>query len=327
MKGGIFPLMFGRILMDQRVKITPRRILCKFVTFNILSVFQYLNVNGQRAWQLPLRHVSEPQRALTQTSTFSKGARDNETRCELLGSLCNCNQFGVFVATAFTTFWCAPLALPWMARTTQATSCGERLHFWLSNRKRANVSFFSLLAELNPKPQCIERVYRLLLGRGRKCSFLAKSLRSPLSPPEGSVRPPIRDVSPLLLFWTQTVKIMLHVGWVVAFCMKCDLSPTEELSDVSLTSDHEKTDDVIATRVAQPRLSFFLHIIEGDRACHRDPSMCNSESQREECATACHQVVLARQDFLPLEQQPRHLDTTGYTGATCLQTLWYLVRY
>lgn len=71
-----------------------------------------------------------PQQALHTNNHFQKGAHYYETRYKFFGSLCNCNQFGVFVATALTAFLvCAPCAvvdgLPWTV-STRTTSCGER---------------------------------------------------------------------------------------------------------------------------------------------------------------------------------------------------------
>lgn len=57
---------------------------------------------------------------------------------------------------------------------------------------------------------------------------------------------------------------------VVVLCQKCVPSFTEELPGVLPTSDHEKTDDVIATRVAQPRLCHSGAHLQVDRACQHD---------------------------------------------------------
>lgn len=71
-------------------------------------------------------------------------------------------------------FRCAALALWQRVWTVPArtTSCGERLHCGLSDRKQTTVRtvrFFSALRS-KLKPQCIERVYLLLLAKSPRQS-------------------------------------------------------------------------------------------------------------------------------------------------------------
>lgn len=108
--------------------------------------------------------------------------------------------------------------------------------------------------------------------------------------------------------------IGLEVAWGKKYVQEWKIC-----SDVLLTLAHGNTDNMIATRIAQLRLSQFC-TSPGWLCMSTWPAVCKSESQHGECANAYHQVVLQLQDSHPLgQQQCHHPDKTGYTGATCLR--------
>lgn len=232
----------------------------------------------------------------------------------------------VFVATAFTARWSRAAARGWDGAHSDHI-------LWRAG---------SGPAASQTRCVCLRRNDNRSLGVSSVfvvCSREEQDLPDPLAPTRGqywvpvaAIRDPHTPPTPFLFLTqmnatSQAGKPLLccDTGVFVALRGKCAVSLTEELADVALTLDHEKRDDKIATHVAQPRLVSQLCTSLGiaGRACQRDllGANVNHSTTRARHRPVTWLLALALPDLLPLlrGKQRHHPDTTGYTGATCLQ--------
>lgn len=176
------------------------------------------------------------------------------------------------------------------------------------------------------------------------CSREEQNLPDPLAPTRGqywvtvaAIRDPHTPPTPFLFLtqmnaiWGGRALLCCDTGLFVALRRKCAASLTEELSDVALTLDHEKSDDKIATHVAQRRLVSQPCTSLGitGRACQRDLLGATVNHSTTRARPALHLAARPRAPGSPPSFTRQTASSSRYDWlywCNVPATLWHLLR-